>query len=318
MCPPSDSATPTVNPRTGLPDGYNPFFRVPVINHKSIGRLRLAGQTYAEHHVLLPGKRQLCFISRLPKSETLVVAFHGANVPRRGVTYPRYERVRTFLRSDAAFMCFADPTLQNTPEVLLAWYLGDPSFDPLDPIVQAVRKGMERTGAKHVIFVGGSGGGYAALRACLRIDGACAFVESPRIDLAHAVPRSMEAFRTTFWQGSSLATLRKEHPDRFDLAGAWPAKHTNQRVYYLQGLWDPTFLWNDFRRFQQAVGVDDPTGTSADGTVRFALFAAPTQGHQPPNWPMFTRHWQHAMDHFDTSVTFRPLPRKPLPADAVT
>lgn len=299
-----------MNPRTGLPDGYNSFFKVPTIHHKSIGRLRLAGQTYAEHHVGLSHGRRLCFIGRLPRNDVLVVALHGANVPRRGVTYPRYERVRTFLRSSAAFMCVADPTIEHTPEVLLAWYLGEDGFDPLDAMEQAVRKALDRTGAKHLVFVGGSGGGYAALRACLRFPGSAAFVESPRIDLSHAVSRSMEAYRSTFWGGASLAELRISHPERFDLVATWQAQHTEQRVYYLQGLWDPSFLWNDFRVFQDAVGATEPVGTSPDGSVRFELFKPATHGHQPPNWPMFTSHWERAMKHFGAQVDFRTPPAK--------
>ena len=111
------------NPITGMPDGYNAHFRVPIIHHKTIGRLRLSRQRFAENRVAMPGNKQFCFLSRLTTSDTLVVTFHGANMASKNQPYPRYERAQTFMKTKASFACIADSTIQDT-DLLLAWYLG--------------------------------------------------------------------------------------------------------------------------------------------------------------------------------------------------
>lgn len=293
------------NPITGLPDGYNARYKTRIIHHRNIGSLRLAQQTFGENRIRLAGGRELCFMGRLTRSDTLVVTFHGANMVARGIRYPRYERVRTFKRTNASFMAFADPTIQFSPDVLLAWYLGDERMDPLDGIEAAVDKAVLKTGAETVVYVGGSGGGYAALRACLRRPGSSAFVESPRVNLGAALPGSMRKFLDTFWSGRSLGELVRTHPERFDLLRMWRDLRADQRVYYLQGIWDPHFLWNDYRLLKAGMGLNEPAGITPDGLGIFALFESPEPKHGPPPMALFERHWQKAMEHFGASASFQ-------------
>lgn len=290
-----------VNPITGFPDGYNAYYDVPVVYHRSIGRLRLARQRFAENQVLIPGNRQFCFLSRLTTSDTLVVTFHGANMASKNQPYPRYERARTFMNTRSAFACIADSTIQNT-DLLLAWYLGDQKHDPMNFVDVAVSRAMKKIGASHVIFVGGSGGGYAALRAALRTTNGHAFLESPRLFLETAAQRSMRLYLKEFWRGKTVSDLQLSDPERFDAYRSQIEDAPPGKVYYLQGLYDPTFLWNEYRVAKALAGMDEATGINPTGSARFELFESESQQHGPPPFDVFKKHWRQANDFFGTSV----------------
>lgn len=292
-----------INPITGIANGYNAHFDVPVVYHRNIGRLRLARQTYAENRVSMPGGRQFCFLSRLTTSDTLVVTFHGANMASKNQSYPRYERARTFMKTRSSFACIADSTIQNT-DLLLAWYLGDKKHDPMDYIDVAVARAMKKTGASHVIFVGGSGGGYAALRAALRTPNGHAFLESPRLFLETAAERSMRLYLKEFWRGKTVSDLQNSDPERFDAYRSQIELAPPRKVYYLQGLYDPTFLWTEYRNAKALAGLEAATGVSPTGSARFELFESDTQKHGPPPFDIFKKHWRQANDFFGTAVKF--------------
>ncbi|MGP5112859.1 alpha/beta hydrolase family protein [Corynebacterium casei] len=291
------------NPITGIPDGYNAHYGVPVVHHRTIGRLRLTRQNFAENRVRMPGNKHFCFLSRLTTSDTLVVTFHGANMASKNQPYPRYERARTFMKTDASFACIADSTIQDT-DLLLAWYLGDQKHDPMSFIDVAVSRAMKKIGASRVIFVGGSGGGYAAMRAALRTPNGHAFLESPRLFLDTAAERSMRLYLKQFWRGKTVPELQKLDPERFDAYRSQIAQAPAGKIYYLQGLYDPTFLWNEYRLAKELVGLDSPLGTSPTGSVRFELFESETQKHGPPPFEIFKDHWRQANEFFGTAVRF--------------
>lgn len=217
--------------------------------------------------------------------------------------YPRYERVRTFEKTNSAFACIADSTIQNT-DLLLAWYLGDQKHDPMDFIDVAVSRAMKKVGASHVIFVGGSGGGYAAMRAALRTPNGHAFLESPRLFLETAASRSMRLYLKEFWRGKTVTDLQEMQPERFDAYRSQISDAPRGKIYYLQSLYDPSFLWTEYRKAKALTGLQEPVGVSPNGAVRFELFESNEQKHGPPSFDIFKKHWRKANDFFGTSVKF--------------
>jgi len=301
--PAATQSNQNVNPITGISDGYNDHFNVPVVYHRNIGRLRLARQRFAENRISMPGGRQFCFLSRLTTSDTLVVTFHGANMASKNQPYPRYERARTFMKTRSSFACIADSTIQKT-DLLLAWYLGDKKHDPMNYIDVVVARAMKKIGASHVIFVGGSGGGYAALRAALRTPNGHAFLESPRLFLETAAQRSMRLYLREFWRGKTVSDLQKSDPERFDAYRSQIELAPPRKVYYLQGLYDPDFLWTEYRNAKALAGLDETIGVSPTGSTRFELFESDSQKHGPPPFGIFKKHWRQANEFFGTAVKF--------------
>lgn len=205
------------------------------------------------------------------------------------------------MKTQSSFACIADSTIQDT-DLLLAWYLGDQKHDPMDYIDVAVSRAVKKTGASHVIFVGGSGGGYAALRAALRTPNGHAFLESPRLFLETASSKSMRLYLKQFWRGKTVADLQSLDSERFDAYRSGIENAPAGKVYYLQGLYDPTFLWTEYRNAKAIAGLEEATGVNPTGAVRFELFDSLDQKHGPPPFEVFKKHWRLANDFFGTAV----------------
>ena len=152
----ANSRYPRVNPKSGLKENWDDHFKIPSVTQRSITSLRFNGQTTAVHTVPLENGLSLDFYARLGASDELVVTFHGA-YRKDKYQYPRFERVQSLEGSFPAHIAFADPTLRldRSQKMLLSWYLGGPGWDPMDDILKVIARAKGRSGAKHVVFIGG-------------------------------------------------------------------------------------------------------------------------------------------------------------------
>ena len=97
------------------------------------------------------------------ESDTLIVQFHGA-VNRTRVILPRFERLATLTSSHASSMFFADPGLWVDPDISITWYTGWKDTKPQQDIAYMINEAAQKIGAKNIVIVGDSGGGFAALQ----------------------------------------------------------------------------------------------------------------------------------------------------------
>src|SRR5699024_7275063 len=133
--------------------------------------------------------------------------------------YPFFTRIATFRKTRFAFMAFADSTIMmdKSREMLLSWFAGGPDFDPAPFIIRAIRRAIGKTGSKHVVFVGGSGGGLAALRLSAMMPGSLAYLHEGTTNIAHSSPVSVSRYFERIWPGWSQEQLLHALPERFDM-----------------------------------------------------------------------------------------------------
>lgn len=159
-------------PADALEDGATNVFAMPVdevdafdpVSHPGASRYRY---TY-------PDGRHLDALLVAKESDVLVVNFHGA-LDRGRYTPPRFERLRTSLEMPYSTLYLADPCLWAHETVALAWYIGYHEVCAAWATAAA-----EAVGAKHVIFAGSSGGGYAALQSATFVPGSIAVPFNPQ------------------------------------------------------------------------------------------------------------------------------------------
>lgn len=286
-----------MNPATGLRETWNDFYNVPVVQQKSIGQLRFNGQATAVHTVPLEGGLTLDFFAQLKRSDELVVTFPGAARPGKNI-YPMFARVATFRASRTpAFMAFADPTIPMDPnrELLLGWFLGGPGFDPAFPIIQAIRKAQGKTGAKHVVFVGGSGGGFAALRLSSMVPGSMAYLHEGTTSIAQALPVQSERYFSTAWPGWDVEKLLDAFPERFDMVRHYRRRPIQNFVYFAQSEDDSRFRENHYVPLKNAMGVEGDAGVSRSGRRHFVLYKGEVKGHGKVTPAEFRHHFGNAM-----------------------
>lgn len=244
------------NTRTGLLESVHDYYKVPVVHQRGLGRLRLDGQLTAIHTVPFREGMTLDFYSRLKRSDEIIVTFHGAGDLTK-LTYPVFTRVKSLQTKAPAMMSFADPTMLVDPEraMKLSWFLGGPGWDPLPPIIAVIRKAMGKCGAKHVAFLGGSGGGFAALRASAMVPGSMAFVQDPQVTIAEYSPNVVKTYFDTVWKGWSRSSLMNAFPERFDMARHYRTARPRNFVYYAQNSTDHFHVQKHYEPFLDASGV---------------------------------------------------------------
>lgn len=276
-----------------IPAQLDPHYQVPLRQHSSLGALELQPNTSNVNEVEFADGAKLHFFAQLDPSDTLYVAFHGAMRIDRD-TYPRFERVNSLHKRSSTFISFADPTWYLNPSMNLSWFLGGPSWDALDPIEYVVRRALEVTGATSVVFVGGSGGGFAALRIGVRFPGSLAYVQSPQTVVTRYLPSTVDLYFQSVW-GAPKSDVVKRAPHKFDLTGLYRAHPGVNFVYYLQNLNDPAHVRDHYRPFKRVHGISEAQGTSGDAMKRFYLSDSELLRHGPPTSSEFELNFNRAI-----------------------
>ena len=286
----------SINPRTGLRETVDEFYGIPHVHQRGLGSLKLHGQPNAVHTVPIGAGLTLDFYSKLGKSDEIVLTFMGANLASKNF-YPRFARVVTMKPLVPAFMAFADPTLLMDParEMRLAWYLGGPGFDPAPLILKAIRKAQGKAGAKHVAFVGGSGGGLVALRLSAMLPGSMAFVQESATNIAHSFPSTVATYFKTMWPGWNQEKLLHALPERFDMVRHYATYSPENYVYYAQSTGDQFYRQKHYTPFKEACGVQDPSGSTQDGSRDFVLYEGEVEGHGKITSAEFDHHFNNAL-----------------------
>lgn len=109
----------------------------------------------------------------------LPVFFNGA-VDRSLSHPPFFSGSSIAVEAGAPVVAIADPTLNLRDDLGIGWYLGAPKSGTGDALNSILREIRRRAGAP-LLFVGGSAGGFAALRQAAKL-GEDAFVWNPQTD----------------------------------------------------------------------------------------------------------------------------------------
>lgn len=220
-------------------------------------------------------------------SDTLVVALHGAMTADKH-HLPRFEWLRTLSATPYSAMYFSDPTLRLTNDLLLSWYMGlrDHNLYPL--LAERIRTVQEALGAKQVVLIGSSGGGFASLQVSSHLPGSVAVAFNPQTDLnrylvsgsrkvqrrfielvmPHLAPSGIEALPA---EGDWFGDLG----DRASVLRRYRTKRNN-RVLLVQNRLNVHHLEEHYAPF-----IDLVARTQEPGHTRVKLYDGP-DGHKPP------------------------------------
>ncbi|MFC7465341.1 heparinase II/III family protein [Brachybacterium sp. GCM10030252] len=164
------------------------FYPLPVAGHAGTPDL-------ADHldepkiHTRDAGPLALPFALDPADGDTLTVLFHGA-IDRGRTRLPIFQRWRFQTEMGAGpTMSIADPTLDLSADLRLAWYLGTEETDMAPIIAETITTAASALGVTSIVLVGNSGGGFAALHVGAHIDDAVVVAMSPQTDLRQYVPR---------------------------------------------------------------------------------------------------------------------------------
>lgn len=135
---------------------------------------------------------------------------------------------------------------------------------PIYDIAKAINQACGKTGSRHVGFVGGSGGGFAALLLSTLFPGSLAFVQEPQTKISNYHPRTVQRYFETFWPEWNSSALLDAFPERFDMARHYAALKPDNYVYYTQSAADQFHVTNHFIPFKSAFNLNPDANESAN------------------------------------------------------
>ncbi|HVZ29412.1 MAG TPA: hypothetical protein VG839_03395 [Asticcacaulis sp.] len=137
-------------------------------------------------------------------------------------------------------MSFSDPTLHNNERLAIGWYLGKSGF-PLQAIMKRVIDKLIRRGrASHVLFWGGSAGGFASLLFGQQYPRSMSYVWNPQTDVRRYDPRHIQKIGAACFGEPDMERFIDRLPAlaTCDLVSLYRDRYAGNGVIYLQNLPD--------------------------------------------------------------------------------
>lgn len=190
---------------------------------------------------------------RSKNSDTTVVCFHGA--VEKEVKLPWLVGAGVLKDADANRLSISDPTLFLHEEVQIGWFAGN-SFMPNlhQTLERIIRKVIDTTSTKHVVFFGGSAGGFAALAMSRHFPGSLALPMNPQTSIQKFFPVPVGKYVSNAWP--ELPTL-EEAPESVphDLTREYAGGHENT-VAFIQNQRDLFHIKNHQQPFFEVLNTD--------------------------------------------------------------
>lgn len=211
-------------------------------------------------------------------TEKLLVVFHGA-LDRAIYTLPRWEYKRSLREFDGSILFLSDPTLYVHDQLGLGWYIGTERDNGHLMVRELVANAIKVLDPSQIVFMGGSGGGYASLAVSAHFPGSISLVFSPqtsveRYFISHRTRLISSAFPNLEPSESNLETMQ----DRLDMGVLYSTERAN-RIYYIQNSGDLSHLEAHCIPFVEAVSRASRTFADEHLKVEYKYLG---YGHQAP------------------------------------
>lgn len=230
-------------------------------------RNRTANGVYA---IMFDGNELPVSVS-LQDSPSLIFTFTGAVTREKPL--PQFGAMGLKNHVAASSIRLADPSLTRNDEMRLAWYAGHENFELQKTLPDLLWQMIHSLGSTRVAFVGGSGGGFAALYYSWRTAGSVAIVVNPQTNLHRYHWGHRKRYRDVCWpaleKDAPLGTVIAD-----DLGSVYASQRTNT-VIYIQIASDFFHLTRQCAPFIAALPVEYHDWL----IVRIANWGV--QGHQP-------------------------------------
>lgn len=279
-------------------ESWDAHYKVPIVHHASLDSLQLRKHEVAVHEVTLSPELSIDFYAKLKPSEVLYVSLHGA-VPLAAPRYPHFRRVESMKDRVDSVLCIADPTLHlhHDDAFRLGWYAGGETWDPAPALADVVQQAMQSIGARRVMFLGGSGGGFASLQLATLFPGSMAFVQDPQTDVGAYYAGHRDRLFASTWPSWEQTDALSQHPSRFNMLHHYSTATPENFIYYRQSTSDDWHVRNHAKPFERAIS-DTPGAKS--GRYRFVYEEGEKPGHGKISPAEFDQHLTAAMDFWNS------------------
>lgn len=125
------------------------------------------------------------FFSDLKSNSDSLVVFGQDALKRERMNIPHFFRWKWTSEIDSSVLILNDPTLYLNETLNAGWWVGTPSNDYVHRAVEVIRHIADcaNVGARNVVFVGASAGGFSSLHMAAAYPGSRALVDIPQTNL---------------------------------------------------------------------------------------------------------------------------------------
>lgn len=176
-------------------------------------------------------------------------------------------------------MFLSDTALEGHDDLELAWFTGNAKDDLTSRYAELVQNVAEQLGAKKIVFMGGSGGGFASLSLAAKVPGSRALVFNPQTVIRNYWNKSVERYQKALFPELQDRTKLTSFGSRMDATLLpTPADH---QVIYVQNDNDALHVEKHLTPYAVKNGIQPATGVSSTGNISVVLqhFA---EGHNMP------------------------------------
>lgn len=261
------------------------------------------GEGVSKYAIEVPDNGVLRALLVNKASDVLVVAFHGAT-SRAKKELPRFEWFRTLRTEGVSSLYFSDPLLETDATLELAWFTGRHGFDLHVELARLAEVAARAVGARRVIFLGSSGGGFAAMQIASHVPGSLALPFSPQTSLSKYLVKGTGYGAQRKYLKLVMPELVPDLPleklgpevdwakplaDRLSAVERYKTDQQNQ-VLYVQNINDVPHAEQHRDPFREVV-----EGGSNASSIRFEEYSGP-EGHNPPAQQEFKHYLRMAID----------------------
>ena len=198
--------------------------------------------------------RPVDFQFRDSPSDTLVVVFHGA--AQRTVSLPWFTGRGVLDGVPAKWLAVSDASLLISDRLNLSWFAGSHEQPDLQDVTALVIDAVKlKSGAKHLIFFGSSGGAFAALETSRRFPDSLVIAMNPQTSIGKYLQKAVARYLEVAWSTESIADPALDGVTH-DLTTVYERDHLNT-VAYIQNTRDGFHIQNHQRPFLKEVSGSD-------------------------------------------------------------
>ncbi|WP_375055684.1 glycosyltransferase [Zobellella sp. DQSA1] len=184
-------------------------------------------------------------------SDRLFILFSG-DAMRTKNNPPVFQRWSWSEHFPGHCLYISDPSLHLHPKLGLAWYAGTSTHDPMETIQNIIGKIASQLNIpnKSIISYGSSGGGFAALRLSLFMDGISVITINPQTVITKYSRNAVERYLKICFGGLTQIDALKNFSERLDLVShAKNGAFSSSKIIYIQNTYDTHHYDEHFKPF---------------------------------------------------------------------
>lgn len=190
--------------------------------------------------------------------DTTIVCFHGAVDVKVNLPWHTAEGVMKDVAANR--LAISDPSLVLGDGLKLAWFGGSSKQVGLQGFIeQVIRAVNNKASNQHVVFFGGSGGGFSSLEMSERFSGSLALPMNPQTSIAKYVASHVNRYVDKAW-ASERPFTEDQALLRHDLPALYPEIPPNT-IGYVQNTRDSFHIEEHQKPFIERVGASGKVWT---------------------------------------------------------